>query len=129
MSRFNNQKAAPKWEPKKKHANDGKIFTISKGNIEPIDLKSISEYKKGFEKPIGKVFFIEKPESLLNKEHQPQTKLWYYDKRNYSKGTEDVKLDFEDGKRSKFLPIPVPKGQSFHTIESITKSLKYYRFN
>lgn len=129
MSRSNNNKPLPKWEPNRKNANEGKIFTISKGSVQPIDLKTIDEYKKRYEKPVGKVFCIEKPESMLNKERQPQTKLWYYDKRNYSKGTEDVKLDFEDGKRANFIPIPVPKGQSFHTIESITKSLKYYRFS
>lgn len=129
MSKSNNKKSAPKWEPKIKNPNDGKIFTISEGNVQPIDIKTIDEYKKNFEKPIGKVYLIEKPESMLKKDREPQTKLWYYDKRNYARGIEDIKLDIEDGKPSNYIPLTIPKGDSYYTIESISKSLKLYRFN
>lgn len=129
MSKSKNQTPAPQWEAKKKNPNDGKIFTISDGNVQPIDIKTIYEYKKNFEKPIGKVYSIEKPESMLKKDREPQTKLWYYDKRNYARRTEDIKLDLDDENKSNYIPLKIPKGESYCTIESISKSLKFYRFN
>ena len=81
------------WQPKleePKQANK-KVFTIKKGKIEPIDLSSIAEFKSAeYEKnqPQG-IYAIDRSEAIIKKLAEPQTKLWFYDKRNYVK--EEIK--------------------------------------
>ena len=81
------------WQPKleePKLANK-KVFTIKKGKIEPIDLSSIAEFKNAEYKkhqPQG-IYAIDRSEAIIKKLAEPQTKLWFYDKRNYVK--EEIK--------------------------------------
>ncbi|CAF0855930.1 unnamed protein product [Brachionus calyciflorus] len=143
------ERPVAKWQPKRKTIdNASKVFTIKNGKVEPISLKEIQEYKKTKQRPPGGYFYtIDKPESLTKKIREPQTKLWYYDKRNYQKDilppidnkqseTDDVKIEVDENKKTKssiitprLIPIVVQKSESFHTQESISRSLKHYRFN
>ncbi len=44
----------------------------------------------------GKIYTISMPDSLANKYIEPQTRLWYYDKRNYQIDPRPLSADPED---------------------------------
>jgi hypothetical protein len=98
-----------KWQPLKKRRQNGQFYTFRKGKIEGVEFAEItrlrSQSTETFKK--GKIYQIQPSERVLNKKTVTQTKLWYYDKRDYASRrphtapeetkTEEVKL-VEKGK-------------------------------
>jgi hypothetical protein len=80
--------APRQWQPKRKATSDAKKFyTFRGGKVENYDFSDITQLKRSKSEEIqirkGKIFQIQKPETMIDKIKNPQTKLWYYDKRNY----------------------------------------------
>lgn len=81
--------AGPKqWQPKRKQNLEGKKFyTFRGGKVENYKFTDITNLKRSKSEEIhtrkGKIFQIKKPDTMIDKIKNPQTKLWYYDKRNY----------------------------------------------
>ena len=87
-------KPPPTWQPRAKlnrvndEDNSKKFYAIQSGKVKTIDLKDIHTLKiKDESRKLkrGQIFSLEMPESLVKKYTEPQTKLWYYDRRNYPK--------------------------------------------
>jgi len=75
-----------KWQPLKKRRQNGQFYTFRKGKIEGVEFAEINRLRSQstdtFKK--GRFYQIQASERVLNKKTVTQTKLWYYDKRDYA---------------------------------------------
>ena len=69
-----------------------KILGVPIENIQSIK-KSASDVTR------GNIYAISIPDSLANKYSEPQTRLWYYDKRNYQIDQRPLSADYQDFQR------------------------------
>jgi hypothetical protein len=94
------QRAEKKWQPmRQKDANITKFYTFRNGQVDTLDFNEIKNSKLQRESSQKKLFHIKKSQTLIDAEERKrnQTKLWYYDKKQYEKevpaGEEDIEVN------------------------------------
>jgi hypothetical protein len=102
-----------KWQPLKKRRQNGQFYTFKKGKVEGVEFAEITRLRSQstdtFKK--GRFYQIQPSERAISKKNVTQTKLWYYDKRDYANRRPHTAP--EDTKTEHVQPEIIDKGKLY----------------